>query len=98
MTTVKRRITGLKPRIKNCWQVAADLFSDYSDYSTIHGVNYIAEKDRSWFERIWWVAVFCISVLCCGKLIYDAWNIDPIIISFTEKPTPIWQVNYFFLI
>jgi acid-sensing ion channel, other len=87
-------MSSVKNRIKLCWQAVKDLFVDYADHSTIHGVGYIAEKGRSWFEKIWWIIVFCISVVCCGKLIFDAWNIDPIIISFAEKPTPIWRIPF----
>jgi Amiloride-sensitive sodium channel len=68
------------------------VFNDYSEHSTIHGINYIIEKDRSWFERLCWILIVCVSVFCCGKLIFDARNINPIRISFSDKPTPIWQV------
>jgi Amiloride-sensitive sodium channel len=81
-------------KVKKSWQIGVDLFHDYSDHSTIHGIIYLTEKRRSWFERIWWIAAIFVSVLCCGKLIFDAWSIDPIIITFTDKPTPIWKVNY----
>lgn len=68
-------------------------FNDYSDHCTIHGVNYVAEKNRSWFERIFWIASICISMVGCGKLLLNAWNINPIIISFTDKPTSIQEVS-----
>jgi Amiloride-sensitive sodium channel len=82
-----------KSKIKTVWQTIVDSFGDYSNHSTIHGVSYIGEKGRSWFERTWWIAAICVSVVCCTKLIIDAWNIDPIIISFKETPTSIWQVS-----
>jgi acid-sensing ion channel, other len=88
------KISNVKYRIKSFWQVIKQIFVDYTGHSTIHGVSYITEKGRSWYERVWWITVFCLSVICCGKLIFDAWNIDPIIISFTEKPTPIWQIPF----
>jgi Amiloride-sensitive sodium channel len=81
-------------RAHNFWRSARQLFSDYTDHSTIHGVNYIVERNRSWFERIWWIVAFCISILGCVKLIFDAWYINPIVISFAGKTTPIWQVSY----
>jgi acid-sensing ion channel, other len=82
------------PRNKKYWRTAKNLVSEYLKTSTIHGVKYIAEKDRSWIEKAWWVLVICVSILCCGKLIMDAWNTNPIIISFTDKPTPIWQLPF----
>jgi acid-sensing ion channel, other len=78
--------------LKKYWRTVKDLFNDYADHSTIHGVSYMNEKNRSWFEKFWWVFVFSISVLGCGKMIFDAWNINPISISFTGKPTSIEQV------
>jgi Amiloride-sensitive sodium channel len=81
------------PKLRCWWQTLAGFFNEYANYSTIHGVNYLNEKGRSWFERLWWFLAICISLLCCGKLIFDAWNIDPIIITFTGKPTPLWKVS-----
>jgi acid-sensing ion channel, other len=88
MITFKMRI-----RVQNSWITLKTLFFDYSEHSTIHGVNYIAERNRSWCEKIWWLVALCASILGCTKLIFDAWQINPIIISFTGKPTPIWQVS-----
>jgi acid-sensing ion channel, other len=85
---------NLKYRIISLWQTVNHIFVDYAAHSTIHGVNYFAEKGRSWFEKVWWIAVFGISILCCGNLILDVWNISPIIISFKDKPTPIWELPF----
>jgi acid-sensing ion channel, other len=79
---------------KRVWNSVKTLFVDYAGHSTIHGVSYVAEKGRSWCERIWWITVLFISVLCCGQLMVDVWSRSPIIISFTEKPTPIWQLPF----
>jgi Amiloride-sensitive sodium channel len=85
-------------KTKNYWQVVVNLFRDYSEHSTIHGVNYLTEKGRPWLEKIWWISAICAAILCCGKLLMDAWNIEPIIITFTEKPTPIWKVRSYYFI
>jgi len=91
---MSQTISNVKSRLKSGWTTAKNLFADYANHSTIHGVSYIAETGRSWFDKTWWIVVFCISVLCCGKLIFDAWNINPIIISFADKPTPIWRIPF----
>jgi Amiloride-sensitive sodium channel len=80
--------------LKRAWEIIQTSFINYAGQSTVHGVNYIAEKGRSWCERIWWITVLVISMFCCGKLIFDAWNINPIIITFQAKPTPIWQIPF----
>jgi acid-sensing ion channel, other len=80
-----------------CMEVSRDLVYDYSSNSTIHGINYMGERDRSWFERIWWMIVFIISVICCAILIgdtYTKWQKNPVIVSFAEKSTPIWQIPF----
>jgi Amiloride-sensitive sodium channel len=84
----------LTSKLKHFWRVVKTLFNDYAEHSTIHGVSYMNEKKRSRIEKLWWIVVFVMLVLCCGKMISDAWNIKPIIISFTEKPTSIEQVCY----
>jgi Amiloride-sensitive sodium channel len=85
---------SMKTRVKSSWQNAKKIFVDYSKNSTIHGVSYIAEKDRPWFEKVLWIMVFCISIILCGKLIFDAWNISPIIFTFSSKPIPIYQIPF----
>jgi Amiloride-sensitive sodium channel len=94
MTMQKQEYSRNSTRMKNYRKTIVDLFRDYSDHSTIHGVNYLTESGRSWCERLWWIVAIGISFLCCGKLIFDASNIDPIIITFTAKPTPIWKVGF----
>jgi acid-sensing ion channel, other len=86
---------AFKTKLKLFWRVVKELFNDYANHSTIHGVSYMNEKNRPWFEKIWWIVVFVVSILGCGKMIIDAWNIKPIIISFSEKATSIDQVNNF---
>jgi Amiloride-sensitive sodium channel len=83
----------LRIKLKHFWRIGKELFNDYADHSTIHGVSYMNEKNRSWFEKSWWIVVFVVSILGCGKMIIDAWNIKPIIISFSEKATSIDQVS-----
>jgi Amiloride-sensitive sodium channel len=87
------RQSDIKTAKQKFWHIARYHHFQYLKSSTVHGVKYIAEKDRSWTERVWWILVIIVSFLGCGKLISDAWNINPIIISFTDKPTPIWQVS-----
>jgi hypothetical protein len=46
--------------------------------------------------RVWWIFVIFISLYGCGKLIFDIykkWDQSPVIVSFAEKSTPIWQVS-----
>lgn len=78
-------------------QAAWGLFSEYANNSTIHGVRYLGEKRRPFAERVWWIIVFVLSVYGCGRLIYNVymkWDQSPVIVSFAEKSTPVWQIPF----
>lgn len=47
--------------------------------------------------RIWWIATFLLSVYGCSRLIqniYRKWDQTPVIVSFAEKSTPVWQIPF----
>ncbi|XP_061379370.1 pickpocket protein 28-like isoform X2 [Danaus plexippus] len=70
---------------------------DYSANSNLHGLKYIGEKDRTLFEKIFWLLMFsCSLIFCIGKihLIWIRWNESPVIVSFAEKSTPVWQIPF----
>lgn len=73
------------------------LFSDYANNSSIHGVRYMGERRRPLVERVWWVIAFLLSIYGCSRLIYNVWNKwdqSPVIVSFAEKSTPVWQIPF----
>ncbi|XP_064539836.1 pickpocket protein 28 [Drosophila montana] len=79
------------------FQAAKAIIHEYCDYSTIHGIRYLGEKKRPWLERLFWVSVFMLSIFTCCKLtlnIWDKWNNNPVIVSFAEKSTPVWQIPF----
>lgn len=48
-------------------------------------------------ERLWWIAVFVLSIYGCAKLIenvYDKWNNHPVIVTFDEQPLPAWSLPF----
>lgn len=47
MKSIKRNRSRYEKPINAVWE----LFSDYSNTSTIHGVRYLGEKRRHWTER-----------------------------------------------
>lgn len=70
---------------------------DYCSNSTIHGMNYMGERKRPWAERLWWLIAFLVSVVVCSRLIhnlYTKWDQSPVIVSFAEKTTPVWQIPF----
>src|SRR5690349_3656385 len=73
------------------------LFADFSNNSTVHGVKYLGEHRRHWVERVFWVIAFVISLTGCLFLImkvYEKWQLSPVIVSFAEKSTPVWQIPF----
>lgn len=79
------------------FQAAKAIIHEYCDYSTIHGIRYLGEKKRPCLERLFWVSVFLLSICTCFKLtlnIWDKWNNNPVIVSFAEKSTPVWQIPF----
>lgn len=48
-------------------------------------------------HRIWWLIAFLLSVYGCGRLIlnvYNKWDQSPVIVSFDEKSTPVWEIPF----
>lgn len=90
---IKRRRSRYEKPIHAIWE----LFSDYSAISTIHGIRYLGEKQRHWFERVWWMFAFSLSVMACGIFIYQAaakWNNTPVIVTFAEESTPVAEIPF----
>lgn len=47
--------------------------------------------------RLFWVLVLIFSIYTCATLImniWDKWNNNPVIVSFAEKSTPVWQIPF----
>ncbi|XP_058464040.1 pickpocket protein 28-like [Malaya genurostris] len=76
---------------------ARTLSTEFCDNSSIHGVRYFADRKVIWCEKFWWILVFTLSVGSCGLLIqqtYRKWNESPVIVSFVERPTSVWQIPF----
>lgn len=91
--------SGTKARIKYGGPLAAawGLFADFSNNSTVHGVKYLGEKRRHWVERAFWIIAFIVSLVGCLILInkiYVKWQESPVIVSFAEKSTPVWEIPF----
>ncbi|CAH2092886.1 unnamed protein product [Euphydryas editha] len=72
-------------------------FVDYTANSNLHGLKYIGEKERTPVEKIFWLLMFTCCVVFCAYLIQKVWvkwNDSPVIVSFAETSTPVWQIPY----
>ncbi|KAF5270641.1 hypothetical protein FQA39_LY01379 [Lamprigera yunnana] len=72
-------------------------FTEYCDNSTIHGLKFLGERQRSWIEKIWWIFFVSLSLYLCTTLIlstYNKWMTSPVIVSFATSETPISEVPF----
>ncbi|XP_045451668.1 uncharacterized protein LOC123660657, partial [Melitaea cinxia] len=70
---------------------------DYTANSNLHGLKYIGERERTSVEKIFWLFMFTCCVILCAALIrkvWIKWNESPVIVSFAENSTPVWQIPY----
>lgn len=74
-----------------------NLFNEYCENTTIHGVKYFGERHRPKVERWWWIAAFLVSIVLCTLLIRNLWvkwDQSPVIVSFAERSTPVWEIPF----
>ncbi|XP_034256548.1 pickpocket protein 28-like isoform X2 [Thrips palmi] len=72
-------------------------WKEYCNSTAIHGVRYFVEEGRTRFERVFWVLSLAVSLLGCFYLIlkvYNKWDSSPVIVSFAETSTPVWDVPF----
>nr|CAD7454156.1 unnamed protein product [Timema tahoe] len=76
---------------------AWEYFKDFSGNTSIHGIKYLGEENRHVFEKVCWVVFLLLSVGFCSHLIFKVWvkwNSSPVIVSFNEKSTPVWEIPF----
>lgn len=53
-------------------------------------------QKKNYFST-WWALAFTISLVICGKLIFDTfakWERFPVIVTFAEQSTRIWEIPF----
>ncbi|XP_063916929.1 pickpocket protein 28-like isoform X2 [Zophobas morio] len=71
-------------------------FKEYCNSTSIHGFRYFAEE-RTYFEKLWWLIVFIISLGVCVLsiyMVYRKWDDSPVIVSFANTGTPIYKIPF----
>lgn len=74
-----------------------EVLDEFCNNSTIHGIKYMGDRKRNKPERIFWLIAFLISIYGCSRLIlhiWQRWDRNPVIVSFAEKSTPIYQIPF----
>lgn len=79
------------------YQKLWNLFSDYCERSTIHGIRYIGEKNSYWTERIWWLISCVISFITSAyfiHIVYLRWMHTPVLITFAAEATSVSDISF----
>ncbi|XP_013101819.2 pickpocket protein 28-like [Stomoxys calcitrans] len=77
-------------------QSLEEVYSEFCSNTTIHGFQYFGQH-RPWKEVIFWIAMFVASIFFCTYIIvqlYGKWCETPVIVSLSEKSTPIWNIPF----
>uniref|UniRef100_A0A1I8P290 Pickpocket protein 28-like n=1 Tax=Stomoxys calcitrans TaxID=35570 RepID=A0A1I8P290_STOCA len=86
-----------KPPFKN--SLVKGLKQTYREFcanTSIHGFQYFGQH-RPRKEIIFWLLVFVITIYFCSSIIvriYVKWHESPVIVTFSDKPTPIWNIPF----
>ncbi|XP_037026210.1 pickpocket protein 28-like [Bradysia coprophila] len=77
--------------------VFQNVFKEFAQRSTIHGLPYLGDQKLHHFERFWWFLLLIVSIVGSTIFIhrtYEKWNENPIIISLATKPTSVWHIPF----
>lgn len=88
--------TELRPRPKSFVRSTKDICFEFYSNTSIHGFQYFGQH-RPRKEIFFWVVVMVISIYFCSSIvgkIYVKWDTTPVIVSFSEKSTPIWSIPF----
>ncbi|KOB64264.1 Gonad-specific amiloride-sensitive sodium channel 1 [Operophtera brumata] len=87
----------IKQRRRQHKFIIMELFLDYAEKSTLHGLRYFTEKGITFVEKLFWVATFITSIILCCFLInnvYVKWKTSPVIVTVNEKLFSVGNVPF----
>nr|XP_029712125.1 sodium channel protein Nach-like [Aedes albopictus] len=73
------------------------IFNEYCATSSVHGVRYFSDPERTMCEKFWWIVMFLVSVGGCVKLIgstWQKWNLTPIVVNYENQPISITEIPF----
>ncbi|XP_049539274.1 pickpocket protein 28-like [Anopheles darlingi] len=79
------------------WRTWKNIFRDYFEASSCHGMRYIVEPGLSLLERTSWSMMVTLSLCCCiSGIIYThlRWQEKPLIVSFSSRTIKVWQIPF----
>ncbi|XP_073811879.1 pickpocket protein 28-like [Musca autumnalis] len=73
-----------------------EIYEEFCSNTSIHGFQYFGQR-RPRKEIGFWIIIFIITIYFCTSIIvkiYIKWCDTPVIVSFSEKSTPIWSIPF----
>ncbi|KAK9709712.1 Amiloride-sensitive sodium channel [Popillia japonica] len=72
-------------------------FEECTSNSSLHGVRYLGEKNRTLAEKIGWLIMILTSMIICGYFVhqtYKKWETTPILVTVGTTQLPIQYVPF----
>jgi hypothetical protein len=72
-----------------------DIVKDYTQTSTIHGINYVSNEASLMIARIFWFSIMLISLLAFTYYSlsqYLRWKSTPIVLGFDESLVDVFEI------
>ncbi|XP_073848490.1 pickpocket protein 28-like [Musca autumnalis] len=73
-----------------------EIYHEFCSNTSIHGFQYFGQQ-RPRKEILFWIIVLIVTLYFCISImvkVYDKWNETPVIVTFSEKSTPIWNIPF----
>ncbi|KAI8118089.1 Pickpocket protein 28 [Lucilia cuprina] len=89
----------IRSRIKygSRWSACKGLLAEYSKSTSVHGLRYIFEVHRPFYEKLYWIVLMLISFYFAISLMWDTylkWLDSPVILGFDETLVPINKIPF----
>lgn len=71
------------------------ILNEYSEETTIHGIHYLVDSNRSKCEKFYWAVMCFASITACSVLIRNVViksRQTPVIVTFGDQTIPVYEV------
>ncbi|XP_059060865.1 pickpocket protein 28-like [Achroia grisella] len=74
-----------------------DNLQEFMSNTTLHGFRYIADKNFTSVERVWWFFMVVSSIAVCAifiRKVWIKWDESPVIVSFADTSNSVWHIPF----
>ena len=78
-------------------RILLDTVKEYSDHTTIHGINYVFASFLSFHDRLFWLFIFIAGLIFSVYLSLDAfldWRKNMIVTRFENSELPVTEIEF----